>query len=233
MRKTYIAGALALAAAAGSLPAVASADTRCINPQTNTGTGALVGAAGGAAAGSLLAGRHSRGEGAILGALGGAVLGGAIGHSQVRCPDGYYAYDDQTRQYYDNNGAVYAPQGGPGPGYGPPPPGAYGGPPPGGAYGAPPPRGGYGGGEDYYRSAPQGIRERMDYAQQRIDRAVSERRIDRRQADAAYADLSDIRRQNDRLRVRDGGRLNGADRQYVQDRLNTLARNVRWDNRGY
>ena len=182
-----------------------------------------MGAAGGAAVGSVLAGRGSRGEGAVLGALGGALLGGAVGHSQVRCPDGYYAYDDQTRQYYDNSGRVYAPPPG-GPGYGPPP-GAYG-PPPGGP--------GYAGGQDYYRGAPQGIRERLDYAQQRIDRAAAERRIDRRQADAAYADLSDIRRQDDRLRARDGGRLNGADRAYIQDRLNTLARNVRWDARaGY
>ena len=60
MRKIYIAGALALATA-GALPAVASADTRCVNPQNNTTTGALVGAAGGAAVGSVLAGRGSRG----------------------------------------------------------------------------------------------------------------------------------------------------------------------------
>ncbi len=226
MRKIYIAGALALAAA-GALPAVASADTRCINPQTNTGTGALVGAAGGAAVGSVLAGRHSRGEGALFGALGGAILGGAVGHSQVRCPDGYYAYDDQTRQYYDNNGAVYAPP--PGPGYGPPPPGAYGPPPPPGAYDRGPGPGYAGGGADYYHSAPQGLRERMDWAATRIDRSAERGRIDPRAADDARRDLADIRRQYARLSSRDGGRLNGADRQYINDRLNRLAQNVRWD----
>ncbi len=223
MRKIYIAGALALATA-GALPSVASADTRCINPQTNTGTGALVGAAGGAAVGSLLAGRHSRGEGALFGALGGAVLGGAVGHSQVRCPDGYYAYDDQTRQYYDNSGRVYAPPP-PGPGYGPPPPGPGYGPPP-------PPGGGYGyngGGADYYRGAPTSLHDRLDWAAARIDRAQSSGRIDPRTADGARNDLADIRHQYYRLSRRDGGSLNGPDRQYINDRLNTLARNVRWD----
>lgn len=233
MRKIYIAGALALATA-GALPGIAAADTRCINPQTNTGTGALVGAAGGAAAGSLLAGRHDRGKGAILGALGGAVLGGAIGHSQTRCPEGYYAYDDQTRQYYDNNGAVYAP---------PPPPGAYdrgpgyGGSPASSGYGPPPPpREGYdrgpgygGGGGDYYRGAPTTLRERFDWVQTRIDRSAERGRLDPRAADDARRDLADIRRQYTRLSRRDGGRLNGADRQYVDDRLNRLAQNVRWD----
>ena len=226
MRKIFIAGALALATT-GALPAAASAATRCINPQTNTGTGALVGAAGGAAAGSLLAGRGSRGEGAVLGALGGALLGGAIGHSQVRCPDGYYAYDDQTRQYYDNNGAVYAPPP-PGPGYGPPQGAGYGPPPPpGGGYDRGPGYGGGGGG--YYRNAPQGLRERMDYASSRIDRAQQNGRIDPRAADDARRDLADIRHQYMRLSRRDGGHLNGADHQYVDDRLNRLAQNVRWD----
>lgn len=230
MRKIFIAGALALATA-GALPAVASADTRCVNPQNNTGTGALVGAAGGAAAGSLLAGRHDRGKGALLGALGGAVLGGAVGHSQTRCPDGYYAYDDQTRQYYDNNGSVYAP---------PPPPGAYDrGPgygPPSGGYGAPPPppggydRGpGYAGGGDYYRGAPAGLRERLDWVQTRIDRSAGRGRLDPRAADDARRDLADIRRQYARLSQRDGGRLNGADREYIDGRLDRLAQNVRWD----
>ena len=224
MRKIYLAGALALAVA-GTVPAVASADTRCVNPQTNGTTGALVGAAGGAAVGSVLAGRHSRGEGAVLGALGGALLGGAIGHNQVRCPDGYYAYDDQSRQYYDNSGAVYAPQG---PGaYGPPPGPGYG-PPPGAYNNAPPPPGG---GYDYYRGAQEGIRGRMDFAQQRIDRDARSGRLSRREADRAYADLADIRRQNDSMRSRGGGRLNPTDRQYLEDRLNRLAQNTRWDAR--
>lgn len=228
MRKTLIATAL-VAAAAGAVPAAANAQARCVNPRTNATTGALVGAAGGAAVGSVLAGRHDRGKGAVLGALGGALLGGAVGNQQVRCPEGYYAYDEQNRRYYDNNGAVYDP----GPGYGPPPPPAYsngGPPPPPGAYDNGP---GYGGGADYYRGAPTSIRERLDWAQRRIDRRASTGRLNPREADNAQRDLSDIRRQYYQMARRGpgGGQLNGADAQYINDRLNRLAQNVRWDSR--
>lgn len=261
MRKTIIATAL-VAAAAGALPAVAQAQVRCVNPRTNATTGALVGAAGGAAVGSVLAGRNDRGKGAVLGALGGALLGGAVGNQQTRCPEGYYAYDDRTRQYYDNSGAVYDPGHGAAPGYAPAPvagagydPGhsgapGYAPPPPGGAgYGAPPPppgaygrgpgyggpgygRPGYaGGGVDYYGGAPTDLMARFDWTQRRIDRAAGSGRLNPREADNAYADLRDIRMQYRRLTQRGGGGLNGADRQYINDRLNTLARNVRWESR--
>ncbi len=239
MRKLLIAGGLA-AATLAAVPAAADAQVRCVNPQNNTTTGALVGAAGGAAAGSLLAGRHDRGKGALLGALGGAVLGGVVGNQQTRCPDGYYAQDASGR-YYDNDGNPYQPNG-----YGPPPPsnGAYNngyapqggyGPPPGpgynNGYGAPPPGGpGYAGGnEGYWRGAGQGIRARTDFLQQRIDRSVQNGQIGRRESANAYADLRDIRRQEARLRERDGGRLNEADRAYLQDRLDRAFRNLHFD----
>jgi hypothetical protein len=231
MRKLLIAGGLA-AATLAAVPAAADAQVRCVNPQNNTTTGALVGAAGGAAAGSLLAGRHDRGKGALLGALGGAVLGGVVGNQQTRCPDGYYAQDAQGR-YYDNNGNPYQPNG-----YGPPPPPAGGqyGPPPrpaydNGGYGPPPPGGpGYAGGnEAYWRGAGRGIRERTDFLQSRIDQSVQNGRISRREADNAYADLRDIRRQEYRLRQRDGGTLNGPDRAYLQDRLDRAFRNLHFD----
>ena len=232
MRKLLIAGGLA-AATLATLPAAAQAQVSCVNPQNNTTTGAVVGAVGGAAAGSLLAGRHNRGEGAILGALGGAVLGGAVGHSQTRCPDGYYAYDRASGRYYDNAGAPYYPPGaqGPGAGYGPPRGGE--------GYGPPAPAGGYAAADDrygYWRGAGQGIRERADFLQQRIDRNAQSGRLSRREAENAYADLRDIRRQDERLRNRDGGRLNGPDRQYLQDRLDRSFRNLhfdRSDNNGY
>ncbi len=217
MKTLLVVGSLLAATAA---PAAASAATRCINPQNNTTTGALVGAAGGAAVGSVLAGRHSRGEGAVLGALGGALLGGAIGHNQTRCPDGYYAYDDQTRQYYDNSGAVYNPGGPPppGPGYGPPPP-------PGPAYGPGPGPGG-----DFWASSGPGIRDRITFLRSRVQANVDNGRISPRQAQRSFADLDDIQRQDRRMRYRDGGRLNDADRAYLQDRLDR-ARQILRDQR--
>ena len=240
MRKTIIAAALA-AAAAGALPAAAHADQRCVNPRTNATTGALVGAAGGAAVGSVLAGRHDRGKGAVLGALGGALLGGAIGNNQTRCPDGYYAYDDQTRQYYDNNGAVYDPRGAydAGPAYNnggpPPPPGAYdrgpgyGPPPPAGAYDNGPAYGGGGGG--YYGGAPTSVRERLDWAERRVNRSIERGRLNPREADDARRDLQDIRAQYYSMvrRGPGGGALNSTDARYINGRLDRLAQNVRWD----
>ena len=245
MRKALIIASLT-AVCAGAMPAVGNAAQRCVNPQNNTTTGALVGAAGGAAVGSVLAGRGSRGEGAVLGALGGALLGGAIGRSQTRCPEGYYAYDDQTRQYYDNDGRPYQPQGAYSPAGGPPPP------PPGGAYDrppessydrapppppsydrGPPPRyetsstGGYG----YYDNAPRSPRQRLEWASQRIDRMADSGRLNPREAESARSDLSDIRRQYAKLSRRGGGSLNGADRDYINSRLDRLAQNVRWDAR--
>ena len=225
MRKLLIAGGLAVATLA-AVPAAADAQVRCVNPSNNTTTGALVGAAGGAAAGSLLAGRHNRGEGAVLGALGGAVLGGVVGHSQTRCPDGYYAYDQSKNQYYDNSGNPYQPPGA----YNGGPQGGYGPPPAGGGYqqGGP----GYQGGGDrygYWRGAGQGIRERTDFLQQRIDRDVQSGRIARYASNQAYGDLNDIRRQEYRLRQRDGGYLNPADRDYLQGRLDTAYRNLHYD----
>lgn len=251
MRKLLIAGGLCVATLA-ALPAAADAQVRCVNPQNNTGIGALVGAGGGAAVGSLLAGRHDRGKGAIFGALGGAVLGGVVGHGQTKCPDGQVAYDPANNQYYDNDGRAYQPQGGPGQGGyqggqyqgGPSQGGQYqggqyqggqyqggqyqggqyqGGPPREGAYG--PPRGGSG----YWNGAGQGIRERTDFLEQRIRRDADNGRVSPRAADGAYADLGDIRRQEVRLRRRDGGHLNEADRAYLQDRLDRAYRNLHYD----
>lgn len=235
MRKALIIAGLA-AACAGALPAVASADTRCINPQTNGTTGALVGAVGGAAVGSALAGRHSRGEGAVLGALGGALLGGAIGHNQTRCPDGYYAYDDSTRQYYDNDGRVYQPQGYAQPGYGGGQP-AYGQP----AYGQPtygqpaygpggPPPAYGGGGGGYWAEAGSDIRRRIDWLRQRTQRMHDEGRLNRYDSRTVFHELDSITTMEVSLRRRDGGVLSGADRDYLQSRLDH-ARDVLHDHR--
>ena len=230
MRKLLIAGGLCVATLA-AVPAAADAQVRCVNPQNNTGVGALVGAAGGAAAGSLLAGRHDRSKGAIFGALGGAVLGGVVGHGQTKCPDGQVAYDPANNQYYDNNGRAYQPQGGAygpqggyqgGPGY---QGGGYqGGPQREGAYGPPP-----GGGGGYWNGAGEGIRQRTDFLEQRIRRDADNGRVSPRAANTAYADLGDIRRQETHLRRRDGGRLNDADRAYLQDRLDRAYRNLHYD----
>jgi uncharacterized protein YcfJ len=61
--------------------------TGCQNPdgtQNNTGSGALIGGAMGAIAGSAIGGRHNGGEGALIGVAAGVLAGGLIGNSVDR-----------------------------------------------------------------------------------------------------------------------------------------------------
>lgn len=81
--------------AAASLPGLALAqqvDASCLRSNSNSNTqGTLLGGAGGALAGSVLAGKHNRGLGAVLGAVGGAVIGNRLANSRNDpCPEGYY-----------------------------------------------------------------------------------------------------------------------------------------------
>lgn len=217
MRKLIICAALA---AATAVPAVASAQARCVNPRTNATAGALVGAAGGALIGSQLASRGSRDKGAILGALGGAVLGGSIGNSQVRCPDGYYR--EENGHYYDNNGSEYRYDNGPPPGaYGPPPP------QPGMAY-----REGYyapGATYGFWQGAPERLSDRVAFTEQRVRMAADRRWIDRGEAQRAYADIANVRRYMDDHRRY--GKLRPEDRDYITKQLNYISQRVRWESR--
>jgi len=59
-----------------------------------------------------------------------------------------------------------------------------------------------------------------------IEQNSNEGRIDRREADRAFEELRSIRRQEDDLRARDGGRLTPSDHDLVRDRLAGLDRDV-------
>jgi hypothetical protein len=80
----------------------------------------------------------------------------------------------------------------------------------------------------FWREAPVGIRERIDWMQARIDRSRDNGSLDPRQVSYAQHELSDIRRMTQDLRARDGGDLSEADRGYIQGRLNHLGENLRW-----
>ncbi len=166
------------------------------------------------------------GTGVALGAIGGALIGNALGGRHSRGTDtalgavaGGVAGGALANQHNDPCPEGYYRQ--------PPPPPAYG---PG--YGPPPPAYGPGGG--FWYGAPQGIRERIDFIQSRINRAASDGRISGRDARAANRDLNDIRRQDHDLRYRDGGHLNPPDHDYLQQRLDALSQRLHWDARwGY
>ncbi len=198
-------------------------DPACVRQnKDNKTTGTILGALGGAIVGSAVAGRHDRGTGAVIGGVGGAVIGNNIARSNNHpCPEGYY----------------YPAQNPPPPAYAPPPP-AYAPPPP--AY-APPPAGydrerwdrehreGYDRGPGrFWAGAPYSLHERIDFLQQRINESYQNRWIGRREYKAAMNDLSDIRRQDRRLRYQDGGELRPQDRDYIQQRLDNLSQRLRW-----
>jgi hypothetical protein len=123
--KKGVLGAAAIAAAATALAvaAPASAQTYCNN---NAGTGALIGGAAGAVAGSQLSARGRHTENSLLGAVGGALIGGAIGRGSSNCSTyveqpAYSRYDDP---YYGRPAYQPAPAYVPAPAYGyyaPPP----------------------------------------------------------------------------------------------------------------
>jgi type IV secretory pathway TrbL component len=82
--------------------------------------------------------------------------------------------------------------------------------------------------ETFWRGAPQGVRERIDFMATRIDRGERNGTLNRREAATARADLNDVRRMEVSLRRRDGGRLTAADREYIQARIDDVGRNIRW-----
>ncbi|MDP9102412.1 MAG: glycine zipper 2TM domain-containing protein [Pseudomonadota bacterium] len=150
--------------------------------------------------GALAGNAIGRGGGRTGGTIIGGVVGAGVGNNLARthCPDGYAEVQD--------------------PNYVAPP-----------VYEAsapvPPPQYDSAG---FWRQAPQGIRERLDWMQARIDRARDERTLEPRQVNYAEHELGDIRRMIEDLRARDGGRLNEADRGYIQGRLDHLGQNLRW-----
>jgi hypothetical protein len=83
----------------------------------------------------------------------------------------------------------------------------------------------------FWSRAPAGVRERIDYLEARIRSGERDRVLSRDEADRAYRDLADLRRQERRLRRRDGGALTSADRDFLQARLDEVGRRVRWAER--
>ncbi len=157
--------------------------------------------------GALAGNALSHGGGRTGGTIIGGVAGAAIGNNLARthCPDGYAEVTD--------------------PDYVPPP--AY-------DTNAPPPPPAYDAGA-FWRQAPQGIHERIDWMQSRIDHSRDNGSLDPRQLGYAQHDLNDIRHMDGDLRARDGGQLSEADRGYLQSRLDNLGQNLRWmhtDNAG-
>jgi len=212
---------LAGVALAVILPSAAAAQETCQERAANRAAGTAIGAVAGALLGSAVAGHHEKGTGAVIGGLAGAVVGNQVAKGPRDCQHAYGWYDDGGRWhantvapgaaygYYDRRGtwvdgqpADYRPVD-----YRPAPPPAY---------GAPPPASGW------------DLNRRLDWLQQRIDRGRDDGSLDRREARRVQRELVDIRRQEDMLRDRGGGRLAERDRDMLQARLDRLSDQIRW-----
>jgi hypothetical protein len=212
MRSLLLVGGLV---AAMAVPAIADAQTRCERDRsTNRAAGTVVGAGIGALLGSAIAGNSSNTAGTIAGGVAGAIAGNQLAKKAGEpCPTGYYEADQNGRPYQGSytQGSGYT-QGGytaAAPTYG--------------AYGSNPPQAG-----EFWNGAPQGVRQRIDFMQTRIDRGERNGTLTRREAMRARDDLADVRRMEMRLRQRDGGRLTNPDREYIQARIDDVGRNIRW-----
>jgi hypothetical protein len=202
--KLLIAGFLMAVA----LPATALAqpyDPGCVQRnQDNRVAGTVVGAIGGALIGGAIGGRHNAGAGAVIGGVTGAAAGNAIaGANNHPCPAGYYYAPPPPQPGY------YPPQ--PQPGYGAP------------GYGAP----GYGP-NAFWNGAPTGVHQRIDYMQDRINRAYSSGWISPPESAAANRELNNIRSEDQRMRYQNGGQLRPQDRSYLQARLDNLGQRLHW-----
>jgi hypothetical protein len=154
--------------------------------------------------GCVRSNQDSRAQGTVLGAIGGAVLGGALAGRHDR-----------------GAGVVLGGVGGAVAGNAIA--GARNDPCPTGYYRGPPPRGG-----GFWDGAPQGIHQRIDFMQDRINRSAERGWISGHEARRANRELSFIRSEDARLRDQDGGRLRDQDRGYLQSRLDALGQRLHW-----
>jgi len=161
--------------------------------------------------GCVQSNRDNHAAGTVLGAIGGAVLGGAVAGRHDRgagvalgAVGGAVAGNaiSRSQDHPCPNGYYYAPQ------------------PYGASYAAP--RG------DFWAGAPGGIRGRMDFMQERINRAADNDWISPHEVNRANRELAFIRSEDQRLRYQDGGRLRPVDRDYLQGRLDSLSQRLNW-----
>ena len=71
------------------------------------------------------------------------------------------------------------------------------------------------------------ITARMDRAEQRINNGVSDGSLTRAESHRVLEELANIKTQSNELATRDGS-LTPTDCQFINDRLNTLSRQIHW-----
>lgn len=166
--------------------------------------------------GCVRSNQDNRVAGTVAGAIGGALLGGALaGHG------------------HQGEGAAVGAVGGAvvgnavaGANNHPCPAGYYYAPPPEDRRGPPPPP--PGARRDFWYGAPQGVRERIDFMQDRVTRAVRGGWLSPREQRDITGEMRRIRQEDRRLEYQDGGRLRREDRDYLQSLLDNLSQRLHW-----
>ena len=149
--------------------------------------------------------QDNRAAGTVLGAIGGALLGGAIAGR----------HDRGAGVVVGGVGGAVAGNAIAGSNNQPCPAGYYYAPPP------PPPTG-------YWQGAPEGIGERIDITQGRIDHTAQAGWLAPREIDRLNSELNFVRSENRRLHAQDYGPLRPEDRAYLQQRLDYIAQQMHW-----
>ena len=161
--------------------------------------------------------RDNRAAGTVVGAIGGALLGGAIGGRHnggagavIGGVTGAVAGNAiaGSNNHPCPSGYYYAP---------PPPPPGYG--------------PGYGPG-GFWGGAPAGVHERIDFMQDRVDRAIRGGWLSPREVGDIRGEMRRIRQEDRRLEYQDGGRLRREDRDYLESLLDNLSQRLHWAEHG-
>lgn len=148
----------------------------------------------------------------IVGALGGAVVGGAVAGKRNRTLGAVVG--GLGGAFVGNQVAKSGER--------PCPPGYVNDAPPPPAY-APPRE------SEFWRGAPDELGRRLDFLQDRIDRAREFRRIDRREARELSGEVAGLRREERQMRYRDHGRLSPPDRDALFERMDEISRRLHWE----
>jgi hypothetical protein len=221
MRRNILAAGIA---AATLIPTLAMAQVTCEQRSANRATGTAVGAVAGALLGSAVAGHHEKGTGAVVGGVSGAIIGNQLSRGPKDCAHAYGWYDNDGRWhgqrideryasgYYDRSGVWVDGR----------PAGHY----DRGVWIAD--AGAYGANASYVsRDRTLDIDTRIARMDQWIDRNRDSGRLSYREARNARYTLNDIRRDY-RYRLGDG-RLSGRDEAALQDRLDSLSAQIRYE----
>jgi hypothetical protein len=162
--------------------------------------------------GCVRSNENNTATGAVLGALGGALLGGAVagkGHqgdgAAVGAVGGAVAGATIAGSQNHPCPSGYYYQGPPGP---PPPP--------------PPER------RDFWYGAPEGVHERIDFMQRRVDDAIRGGWLSPREIRDIRGEMRRIREEDRRLEYQDGGRLTPPDHNYIEGLLTNLSQRLHW-----